>query len=267
MAVDKLVDSSQLDSDLTSVANAIRTKGGTSASLAFPAGFVSAIGDIPSGSQEWFLGKTATIYGAFNYNDSNNIPDLPTVITIDAPYCYDASRAFMQTSTSNMWSTGIEEVSFHTEVPCQCLRFLEYNTSIKKVTFVDGITIYGSMQEFTWNNTTIESFIGEITFSSVSTFLGAFSKATALKDITIAANTIKLDIEFGSAVLTTASLISIANGLDGTVTGKTLKHHATAKTNCGTIMGTNNSGTFIADAQGSMSLATFISTVKGWTLA
>lgn len=49
MAVDKLVDSSQLDADLTSVANAIRTKGGTSASLAFPADFVSAIGAIPSG--------------------------------------------------------------------------------------------------------------------------------------------------------------------------------------------------------------------------
>jgi hypothetical protein len=49
MAVDKLVDSTQLDADLTSVANAIRTKGGTSASLAFPAGFVSAVQAIPSG--------------------------------------------------------------------------------------------------------------------------------------------------------------------------------------------------------------------------
>ena len=49
MSVDKLVDSSQLDSDLTSVANAIRTKGGTSAQLAFPAGFVSAIQAIPTG--------------------------------------------------------------------------------------------------------------------------------------------------------------------------------------------------------------------------
>lgn len=35
--------------DLTSVANAIRTKGGTSAQLAFPADFVSAIAAIPSG--------------------------------------------------------------------------------------------------------------------------------------------------------------------------------------------------------------------------
>jgi len=46
MAVDKLVDSTQLNSDLTSVANAIRAKGGTSAQLAFPNGFVSAINGI-----------------------------------------------------------------------------------------------------------------------------------------------------------------------------------------------------------------------------
>lgn len=49
MAIDSLVDSTQLDADLTSVANAIRTKGGTSASLTFPADFVSAIAAIPSG--------------------------------------------------------------------------------------------------------------------------------------------------------------------------------------------------------------------------
>jgi hypothetical protein len=49
MALDKLVDSSQLDTDLTAVANAIRTKGGTSAQLAFPAGFVSAVDAIPTG--------------------------------------------------------------------------------------------------------------------------------------------------------------------------------------------------------------------------
>lgn len=49
MALDKLVDSTQLDSDLSSVANAIRAKSGGSASLAFPAGFVSEIQAIPSG--------------------------------------------------------------------------------------------------------------------------------------------------------------------------------------------------------------------------
>lgn len=49
MAVDKLVDSTQLDSDLISIANAIRTKGGTSAQLEFPNGFISAVQAIPTG--------------------------------------------------------------------------------------------------------------------------------------------------------------------------------------------------------------------------
>jgi len=38
------------DTELTSIANAIRAKGGTSAQLTFPNDFVTAIGNIPSGS-------------------------------------------------------------------------------------------------------------------------------------------------------------------------------------------------------------------------
>lgn len=51
MAYDKLVDSAQLDADLTSVADAIRAKGGTDAQLAFPAGFVSAVQAIECAGQ------------------------------------------------------------------------------------------------------------------------------------------------------------------------------------------------------------------------
>lgn len=50
MAYDKVIDSSVLDANLKSVANAIRTKGGTSANLAFPTGFVNAISAIETGS-------------------------------------------------------------------------------------------------------------------------------------------------------------------------------------------------------------------------
>lgn len=43
MALDKVVDSTQLNAGLTTVANAIRAKGGTDAQLAFPDGFASAV--------------------------------------------------------------------------------------------------------------------------------------------------------------------------------------------------------------------------------
>lgn len=85
MAVDKLVDSGQLDSDLEDIADAIRAKGGTSAQLAFPNGFVSAIENIPSGGgttwEQQFSGTVApenwgdplyyvAIYNYFTDHDS-----------------------------------------------------------------------------------------------------------------------------------------------------------------------------------------------------
>ena len=63
MAIDKAIDSGALDASLTAVADAIRAKGGTNAALAFPDGFVSAIGAISTGSgagnPNWGLGSNA----------------------------------------------------------------------------------------------------------------------------------------------------------------------------------------------------------------
>ena len=49
MAYDKVIDSSALDANLASIAEAIRTKGGTTDQLVFPAGFISAIEAIGGG--------------------------------------------------------------------------------------------------------------------------------------------------------------------------------------------------------------------------
>ena len=68
MALDKLVDSAQLDADLEDVADAIRAKGGTSAQLAFPSGFVSAIGDIQTGGGVPSLVASGTYTGAGAFN-------------------------------------------------------------------------------------------------------------------------------------------------------------------------------------------------------
>lgn len=49
MSYNKSIDSSAINSDLTSVANAIRAKSGGTGQLAFPAGFISEINNIPAG--------------------------------------------------------------------------------------------------------------------------------------------------------------------------------------------------------------------------
>lgn len=72
MSVDKLVDSTQLNSDLTSVANAIRTKGGTSAQLSFPSDFVTAIGALPSGGSPT-LGSYKMVTGQITHQTAGDI--------------------------------------------------------------------------------------------------------------------------------------------------------------------------------------------------
>lgn len=68
MAYDKAVDSAQLDADLTLVADAIRTKGGTDAQLAFPSGFVSAVQEIEtSGGNGVDVVITSTVTNAANF--------------------------------------------------------------------------------------------------------------------------------------------------------------------------------------------------------
>ena len=55
----KIVDADRLDADLGTVAQAIRTKGGTSESLAFPGGFVSAVENMETGGGGGGGGYTA----------------------------------------------------------------------------------------------------------------------------------------------------------------------------------------------------------------
>lgn len=76
MALDALVDSTQLDSDLTSVANAIRTKGGTSAQLAFPAGFVSAVNAISGGSGNSVFEANDVVMPSSKFSWQNSLPNV-----------------------------------------------------------------------------------------------------------------------------------------------------------------------------------------------
>lgn len=56
----KVVNATQLDADLLSVANAIRGKGGTSAALQFPDEFIAAINDIHGGGGDAYAAISVT---------------------------------------------------------------------------------------------------------------------------------------------------------------------------------------------------------------
>lgn len=65
------------DTELTSVANAIRTKGGTSANLSFPTEFVSAINAIPTGGG----GASNIVTGTFTTPSTAGVTNIPTGYT------------------------------------------------------------------------------------------------------------------------------------------------------------------------------------------
>ena len=83
MALDKLVNSTALDTGLTSIANAIRTKGGTSEQLTFPEGFVDAVEDIPTGggggggSDVIFYDYDGTITNSYSASEFASLAALP----------------------------------------------------------------------------------------------------------------------------------------------------------------------------------------------
>ena len=106
MAYDKVIDSAKLDADLTTVADAIREKGGTSETLSFPDGFTEAIKAIESGvggddswanriagsgSIKWPSGITEIPAGLFSNVKTNGfvfdeLPDSVEVIGKEAFY-------------------------------------------------------------------------------------------------------------------------------------------------------------------------------------
>ena len=66
-----MADYKVTDTQLTSIANAIRTKGETSAPLEFPTGFVTAVQNIPTGGGSVLVTKTITQNGTYSAEDDN----------------------------------------------------------------------------------------------------------------------------------------------------------------------------------------------------
>lgn len=141
------------------------------------------------------------------------------------------------------------------------------STSAKTVNFIGDALKINHMDNFILTSN-VETINGKLDLSQLTRVVYASAFSTVLKDISFVSSTISVDISFAiSPALTDASLISIANGLNASATGKTLTLHTTSKARCSTLMGNNVDGLFVADVSRTMSLADFITTVKGWTLA
>ena len=125
-----MADYKVTDTELTSIANAIRTKGGTQSQLEFPTGFVSAVQAIPSGgggSTNILSGKTDPASGSGNngavYLKYVEVPDeyyqldyiatgetsgpyIDTGLTSSQNISAEMSVQFTNNPTNNTWFYG-----------------------------------------------------------------------------------------------------------------------------------------------------------------
>ncbi len=275
MALDKIVDSAQLDAGLASVADAIRTKGGTSAPLAFPSDYVSAIGEIPSGG------------GAIPLSGALAVAPRGTVsgdIVLDFPNCdLSLGRAFQGAAKAS----GVGP--FKLTVKCrniynnnQALGRMNYFcyqcSAFETVEFqVSGQAYIETDLCLLQNNTALKTISG--TPFALTQALGANYTAflnSKVVDVRFYENKSAQEIRLGSvSTFSDATLVSIANALEVSQGAATLTLHSTPKGRLSSIVGTVSSVTrgaetydkFTADANGTVTLQDFITTTKGWTLA
>lgn len=137
MAIDKAVDSSVLNSGLTSIANAIRSKGGTSAQLSFPSGMKNAVDAIPTKQLvSWHQCPEA-------------VRNYLAGVTYDTDYTYSHVQEYAPTPVvaANTKPIGktVDGVTYYNEVPNEATPFVSTNaagslTPLDRVRWINSVT-------------------------------------------------------------------------------------------------------------------------------
>lgn len=139
--------------DLTSVANAIRTKGGTSAQLAFPADFVSAVQAIPTGvtpagtKQISITANGTTTEDVTNYANAEiavNVPSADKLAVL-------ASGVYTRTTSSGNLSIPISSFqgtihAIYIEVASVTSNTAQFVATLR--VFSDMFTTFGGVDEY-----------------------------------------------------------------------------------------------------------------------
>lgn len=97
MAIDKAIDSTDFDSKLTTVADAIRTAGGTTEPMSFPSGMVEAISVLKSGSDGGgTMSGRKFISGEITFSET---PTSEITISHDSPGFFSRPFVFLASRT------------------------------------------------------------------------------------------------------------------------------------------------------------------------
>lgn len=172
MALDKAVDSAQLNADLTAVADAIRTKGGTSAQLAYPDGFVSAIQAIQTGAPLQVVVTTsagATVTATNGSKTISGTADSTGVCTLTVPetgtWSVSATLGGQMSDTKTVSITDSYEVT---------LSFVSSTLNNNEWSVIKSVSDAGQGANY-WSigdrkAVTLNGTVGKLSLSNVTTY-------------------------------------------------------------------------------------------------
>lgn len=250
------------DTDLGAIADAIRAKSGGSGQLAFPAGFVSEIGDIPSDTPIYGL-ASLTAWSSGVSGKTELIAKLPDLAHLTLP---DTSTVTLTKIDIQCGTNSVELIS-----GCSSTK----NGGALKTVDLHGARAYlpssGTGLRYRTNLETINAKVRVYTTNTNNQFTGA----TKLKTIFFQENAQDISVNISACPLSNESLVSLANGLKLGATSSTLALSSSRKSTAQSMLGTVStvgSGAdayeiFTPDENGDTTLAQFITINKGWTLS
>lgn len=171
MAFDKVVDSTALDGNLKNVANAIRTKGKTTASLTFPNGFISAIQTIQTGTELKIVvsvnsGATVTATKGSNTVSGTSINGTCTLIVPEAGTW--SVKATLNGQTSDTKSVSVVD-SYAVE-----FYFISSTLNNNEWSVIKSVSDAGQGANY-WSigdrkSVTLNGTVGKLSLSNVTTY-------------------------------------------------------------------------------------------------
>ena len=237
------------DTELTSIANAIRTKGGTSAALTYPAGFVTAIGNIQTGGNDFIV--TLTKNSGTGYWE----PD-KTVAEVYAAYQAgknidikaDGGTNTLPAHISSISSSGFLYTVFEgTSGPGSSFYYVEKAFGVNSSGTVE---LSGTYYDYdTSDGTAVASHVpsGEIFYTSTGRETGSATSRTS-SDLAASGATVTAPAGFYAS----AASKSVASGTAGTPTATkgTVSNHSVSVTpsvtnTTGYITGSTKTGTAV----------------------
>lgn len=224
MALDKVIDSAELDANLTAVADAIRTKGGTTEQLSFPDGFVSAVEGIQVGG-----GVTWDDIALTAYQDADVVLNVEQVRSFAftaskiKTVCSDTVKRIGEQAFSECWNLttarfpNCEILGKNADGAFGNVSGGYIFSNCYKLKTVDFSNVHTFNSSYVFRGA---SALEELELPALVTKLGSahFQLCTALKKVdlgvgvaSIAANDFASDTNLTTIILRSASVASLAN--------------------------------------------------------